>query len=938
VTGAEARAGGPVPATATAPGTGDGDGDGDGDGTAIACRPPGGPTRGQLPPEPGPLPSPAHDWPLVGRDDLLTELTATVLDADGRSAVLVGPAGCGKTSVARALLARAAAPGWRAARVLATRSASSLALGALGPLIPAGGPDPSLQEARAALLAHAGGHPLLLVVDDAHLLDPVSAAVLLSAAQEPTVRILATVRAGEVCPDAITALWKDAGAERVEVGPLDRAAVEDLLTTVLGGPPGDEALDRLLHLSGGSPLHLRELVAGAERTGQLRPDGDRWVLDEHLTLPPALVDLVAEHLGQLAPGAVEHVALVALTEPLPVEVVDRLDLRAAMEVLESRGIVHLRRPAARSSPVTSARTGDAGDLRLAHPLHGEVAVRLVGDLGCRRLLSRSAAALAGDGPGDLLRSVLWRRGAGEAIPTGELLEAARRCYRLGDYRQSGELAGEVWERERTVEAGHLHGFALGRSGEAARAELVLAEAAERADGDRETALVTMTRVELRQRALADPAGALALCTAAEHALRQEEARAELTAHRAMAETQHGLVEQALATTAPIVADPDRWPRAYVRAAYATELALAHSGRPRSAGALAIDALPKHEALWQNDLFQTEPGVHHLANLFALIATGHLHEALPLLEVGRELTRGSLPDYAHGWVLYLSGLADHLAGLPRAALDHLGRAEAIFRANDQREVARWCAAAGALAWQHLGEPAAAHAALGRAAELRVPLLELNEAIVDEAVAWCRAGEGDREGAVAHLLAAAERDLGRGDRFGGARLLHTAARLGSPAVAERLAAVAEGTEGVLYRLFADHARALDPASPPQASAQAAADLEANGLVLWAAEAAAEAARRFRSGGDQRAGSRWAARSGDLLDRCQGATTHLTLLGDGPEPLTARERDVARLAAQRLPSKEIAARLRLSRRTVDNHLRRIYRKLGITGRHELNDALRG
>jgi DNA-binding CsgD family transcriptional regulator len=52
-------------------------------------------------------------------------------------------------------------------------------------------------------------------------------------------------------------------------------------------------------------------------------------------------------------------------------------------------------------------------------------------------------------------------------------------------------------------------------------------------------------------------------------------------------------------------------------------------------------------------------------------------------------------------------------------------------------------------------------------------------------------------------------------------------------------------------------------------------------------------------------------------------------GPVPLTSREREIARLAADGLPSKVIAERLFLSVRTVENHLGRIYTKLGVTNR---------
>jgi DNA-binding NarL/FixJ family response regulator len=51
-----------------------------------------------------------------------------------------------------------------------------------------------------------------------------------------------------------------------------------------------------------------------------------------------------------------------------------------------------------------------------------------------------------------------------------------------------------------------------------------------------------------------------------------------------------------------------------------------------------------------------------------------------------------------------------------------------------------------------------------------------------------------------------------------------------------------------------------------------------------------------------------------------------------LTARELQVARLAAKGLSNRDIAARLFVSTRTVENHLHRVYSKLGISTRKEL------
>lgn len=57
---------------------------------------------------------------------------------------------------------------------------------------------------------------------------------------------------------------------------------------------------------------------------------------------------------------------------------------------------------------------------------------------------------------------------------------------------------------------------------------------------------------------------------------------------------------------------------------------------------------------------------------------------------------------------------------------------------------------------------------------------------------------------------------------------------------------------------------------------------------------------------------------------------------EELTRREREVVRLAAAGQSSQQIAQMLRLSPRTVDNHLGRAYAKLGVSGRHTLGPLL--
>jgi DNA-binding CsgD family transcriptional regulator len=77
--------------------------------------------------------------------------------------------------------------------------------------------------------------------------------------------------------------------------------------------------------------------------------------------------------------------------------------------------------------------------------------------------------------------------------------------------------------------------------------------------------------------------------------------------------------------------------------------------------------------------------------------------------------------------------------------------------------------------------------------------------------------------------------------------------------------------------------------------------------------------------------------LLDTAERTRQRLADSGSDPlSALTVREHEIARLAAAGLSSRDIAAQLHVSPRTVDTHLSRVYRKLGVPSRAALASLL--
>ncbi|MFF0690301.1 LuxR C-terminal-related transcriptional regulator [Streptomyces albogriseolus] len=218
------------------------------------------------------------------------------------------------------------------------------------------------------------------------------------------------------------------------------------------------------------------------------------------------------------------------------------------------------------------------------------------------------------------------------------------------------------------------------------------------------------------------------------------------------------------------------------------------------------------------------------------------------------------------------------------------------------------------------------------------------VLDDAIGFERAvvlaHAGDRSGAAAQALEVADRAEAGGRLPAAIAALHLAARAtdAAPSAArvQRLALRCRAEEA---RLQAEQVRAL-ARGDAEALVAVAGRFRSLAALPAAAEAAEQAGRVHRAAGRRRKGRLASAAAQELCARFGGALPPWAEPGergtDATAALTTREREVAALAAGGLSNREIADRLVVSVRTVENHLHRVYHKLGVVQRAALSELL--
>jgi DNA-binding CsgD family transcriptional regulator len=849
-------------------------------------------------------------WPLIGRADELLALDRAL----GRSNLVfvLGDVGCGKSRLVQEYV-----QGREHTEVIATAAASTIALGAFAPILPLelpGDPFERLQSAAGWLRDNVS----LLVVDDAHLLDPSSAAVVQQVASVGGARVVGTVRTGEVTDPSVQALWADGEIERLRLGPLGREATASLLRTVLDGPLTLRTEHELWHRSGGNPLALRELVSVASETGVLvRRDGT-WRLDAPLEVPRDLVDVVEARVGGLVEGEREALELVAVGDPLPLGVASALGIIDVCERLESRGLIQV-----------GGRDGN-GWVRPSHPLQGEAIRAALPALRRRRHVASLAAVAVGSADVDLVRAATWQLDAGEAGDPA-LLRRASAMVRAVDPAHGLRLARAAVRVDPSL-AGWCE---LAQAASYAGADDMVTEALDQAEAAANTpsevveVAVTATRwvglspdaqeaatrraVRLRDRVSAPEEldridTGLGLLAAVTGDLDQGRSASDRVLVRADASGATRLTASAIRASLEVLAgcDPDA------------------NGVLRDAETLA-EELDDHFS--RMHLVATRMTWHALQGRI-FDALNHGAQALSgASELGSE---AAVRAYAT-W----QGMTLELAGALDVAAAELTGAEHRAEQADPFVLQVFLPVIHAVVDGQRGDLVGLRRQLvklprGADRDIRV------QAWRARAQVWERSLEGDVDGAAQEARRAGDGLRGRGWCTWAGRAYYDAVRIGRPqVVSDALHTLLDEVDGsaVLFRLMAEHATAAAEGDPDHLDTVAGAWASAGGY-LSAAEAAGLASTRHALAGRPDLAARSAVRAESWLSRCPGAATP-GLVG-WRSPLTDREREVAWLAADGLTSREVAERLVVSVRTVDNHLASVYRKVGIAGREQLAAAL--
>ncbi len=753
----------------------------------------------------------------------------------------------------------------------------------------------------------------MLVVDDAHLLDESSADALVQAVTGRSIALVVTELEGRPLPDGLVKLCRDGFLMHLAVTGLSRSELDAASELVLGGPLALATSELLWRWSLGVPAVLVSILQRGRADGTFKRSGGRWwwAGDPRLLADVALDERTSRGDGD-GDEAEIAVALdvVALAEPIDVEMIERIVGIDVLVELERRGLV-LAKPAA-SGAVVACSTPLTGLRRR------ETMTSLRRRLASRRLLQ---VATAPESNAELVRVARWHVDGG--VPAdATLLRSASAVSRLTDPRLSSRIAemNRRWNGGADALAGLVENHI--ETGDLAGAIEVLSEIRSMAASADDLRWLARAEYAVTMFGHKDAAAARAAISAARQwGAVDDWELASMEVQTYMLEGRAGMVGR-LADRITAAAPSN--PRAVLRAGLAGAFAALMAGRTAEAMARADELAPyaaQHAAV-----MPTMEGVLRAVSSFSSMWSGQF---APAPDADPKIARWPLagaPTATFQWPL-LAGMVAQVRGDHAAAVSFLQ--DAVVQQRSGKGVFHAEAVAAlVVALCDAGSVGEAAAVVGQFPDRHLAVFAGIEP-------WARGvlacAQGDHRAGIALLRAAAQAAADAGADLIEARyLVELAARGSDVPVAGRLEALARSLDAPVMQAMCREALAIirgDVAAMTTLSGEMA-ELGLSGRAL----AVARRARGIATATGDRGAARQAAATARHLRSpdTPAAGGPVVRAGDGSGiALSRRETEVAGLAGDGLTDREIAARLVLSVRTIESHLASVYRKLGITSR---------
>ncbi len=876
-----------------------------------------------------------HDVAMATHAILHTDARDTAVKhlVAGTSVDLQGLPGSGRSMLARAIAAEFEDSGWQVVHahgVLALQDRPLEALAIAGLMARQGGPQGPATAVSAAVqgvLAAVRGGGTLLVVDDVDDLDEISAGAIAAAHAMSPFALLTTSR--HIPRSRRTATRIPVVIQpgvTLQVAPFDFVDLQTLLVETLGGPIDSQAVSRVFAASGGLPGLALPLVNSARQHGSMRLAGGVWTAGPELWTPE-MMRAVDPLLHRLSTEAIDGLQALTLAGTVDVATARRIMSWDVLEELDGHRLLRF------------VPRDDEMLVSVFPPAIVEYFRHL--GVGARHLKVDSAVTEAFGGLPTARPSVVhapWRlAGPADAGGPAQAADPSREAdvivnrLLLEHWHRELLVRRTEWERNPTPRSAAILLRTMLVTGADATAVLAVREATPRTGDSRE--LVGF-----------DDWYALFLGTV-EHNI--EWVHAVLAQAREDADEWRRLIDGIEAfivlvvdhapdpgTLPPIDADEDapsdtREIVGVVRA----ELLLAQG---RSGDALAeLDELGPLTSTFAQARVSSRP--------WALLLEGRLDEALAesqdlLTEARREHDVEGIVGAAYVGTQVLS-IRGRLSE-QRSLLSSVLSAGVIPALERTKHVALLSMAASLAADE--GRATTARALAQQALALRVGPTPYPLGSPTAAIAHLD-GAG-LPPAQAHALAAerlweeSQALLAQGYAVSG-YISGMLAAVEEP-TAERataLHAVAAQIPAPIIGAYDTFVTALCGDDPEELVA--VADRHADLGLVWTATAAYTAglAALRVAGGAARAGQVHKEARRRLEAWGDEAAAGLRSAAEGAE-LTAREDEIARLAASGLTNQDIARRLLISVRTVENHLHRVFRKLGVDNRAEMSRVLAG